>query len=97
VVTETALGNERAGQYMITIWKYHDAPQELKYLMPQSSTGTWVLIAPAGLVNEIEAYLQSKFGLGVFRHEMAGGAVVFIGESGSKGGQIGFAAASGAT
>jgi hypothetical protein len=82
---------------MITIWKYQNAPQELKHLMPQSSTGTWVLIAPAALVNEIEAYLQSKFGLGVFRHEVEGGAVVFFGESGSKGVQIGLAAASGPT
>jgi hypothetical protein len=64
---------------MIIIWRYENAPQDLKDLRPFSTSGTWVLRAPTSLSTEVEAFLKLNLTSEVVRHEMVEGTVVFFG------------------
>ena len=65
---------------MIKIWKFRDAPIELKQLAPQSSECTWVLKIPEPMVAEVDGVLHSgSQSVTVFaRHELDDGTVVMF-------------------
>ncbi len=62
---------------MITVWKYAQAPQNLRDLKPLCDAETWVLTAPASLCTEVAALVKSNCAR-FHQCEVPDGTVVFF-------------------
>lgn len=68
-----------SGQSVMRLWKYENAPQDLRDLRRFPSGRTWVLQAPRSLATELEAFLDLSQAAVTSRHILRDGSVVLFG------------------
>jgi len=66
---------------MIRIWKYKEAPEQLKGLYSRVRNVEWVLKSPPELVLEVEALLEQGAKAEVSRCSLHDGTIVVFGRS----------------
>ena len=67
------------GANLIRVWRFDDAPNELRELSEHGGDEDWLALVPASLADNWLPWLEGRaFGNDVTQHRLPNGAVVFI-------------------